>query len=568
MAFRFVAKISGKFERFLLNEGDNLVGSGRDCDIRLQHASVSRQHARVSVDGDRLEVLDLESKNGTRVDGEKISAAVLKAGAGLSFGAVGVRVESMASDDALPAIDLSAHRPEGNSAGAENRTTLISGPAETFVLEHLPLLLTILGRSLDRHEVAQAIGQTLFAGLPCNTVHIGPEEGDAVVFEASRAETAEPADSTLKMQSSGFEFAVCFASDQLKGQYEALVVSVIGLMELAVSGPRTRSDSTQAWAGVTAPLPTPPTVAPSMLTLFERLARVARGSLPILISGESGTGKEVLARFAHRSSPIAAGPFLALNCASLPTDLLESELFGIEKGVATGVDARPGKFELAKDGTLFLDEIGDMALETQAKILRVLQSRELYRIGARKPIPISCRIISATNRDLSAMQARGEFREDLYYRLAGWEVELPPLRHRIADIPNLAAHFLLKSAEQAGVRVRGISKAAVEALMAFHWPGNVRQLEQEMARSALFLEDGELLDCARLSEEITRERPPAPRFSLEAVLRRVEADEITMALGRESTIDEAAAALGVSRATLYRRIKALGIIPPKDEPEK
>jgi len=280
----------------------------------------------------------------------------------------------------------------------------------------------------------------------------------------------------------------------------------------------------------------------------------------VLILGESGTGKEVLARYLHAASGVHDGPFLCLNCAALPRDLLESELFGVEKGVATGVDARPGKFELADDGTLFLDEIGDMALETQSRILRVLQSGEVYRLGGREARRIQIRIIAATNRDIAGMVADGAFRSDLYHRIAGWVVKLPPLRERVEDIPNLAAFFLTREAQRAGITVRGISRQALDALMAHGWPGNIRELETEMARAVLFLENGELLDSVRLAATVLESSAGGSADgSLAKILEHAERTAFQRALSTAGGIAAAAKRLGISRATLYRRMKALGI---------
>jgi len=311
-------------------------------------------------------------------------------------------------------------------------------------------------------------------------------------------------------------------------------------------------------------LPDPPSVEPRVQEIYAQARRVARGDVSVLILGESGTGKEVLARFIHAASPRCGGAFLGLNCAALGRDLLEAELFGIEKGVATGVDARPGKFEQAHGGTLFLDEIGDMGPETQAKILRVLQSGEVFRLGSREPRIVSVRVLAATNRSVDRMMAAGEFRRDLFHRIAGWVVEMPPLRGRRGDIPNLAAYFLGREAARLGVRIAGISRAAVEALVAHAWPGNVRELENEMARAALFLEDGELLDLSRLAPHIARSRPRHGRTSLAEVLAVAERGEIMRVLSATGgDMDAAAGELGVSRATLYRRVKDLAIEVPR-----
>lgn len=568
MTYRLVARIGARLIRFPLAEGQSIVGAKSDCDITLDHPSVSRRHALVVVRDSDVTVSDLGSRNGTRIGRKRIRSISLRPGDTINFGAVAAKLETISDDDAVAAIEISEAGAEETSPEREQSTTLRSGPAETFVVEYLPKLLISICEHRNRNVVAQLIGESLFEGLPCVEVRVGPENDadDTVVFTARRTIESGASDHPVIVSRAGLEFRVSFNSDVSRGLYAPLVravttmVGIVGSPISPTSGAPGRRDAEPI------PLPAPPTVVPSMKSLFEQARRVARSDLSVLITGESGTGKEIVARFIHRSSTVSDGPFLALNCASLPRDLLESELFGIERGVATGVEARPGKFEAAADGTLFLDEIGDMAPETQARILRVLQSREVYRLGGRRPIPVSCRIVAATNRDLKSMLHSGAFREDLYHRIAGWVVEIPPLRHRRADIPNLAAFFLSTEAERIGLRIRGISRAAVDALTSFSWPGNVRQLEQEMARAVLFLENDELLDCSRLSDEI-RSEEAVPGGILSRALERVEIDEITMALERCPSVDAAAESLGISRATLYRRIRALGITTGNENTE-
>src|SRR5690606_15676403 len=245
--------------------------------------------------------------------------------------------------------------------------------------------------------------------------------------------------------------------------------------------------------------------------------------------------------------------------AALPADLLDAELFGIEAGVATGVSARPGRFELAHGGTLFLDEIGDMSLDTQARILRVLQEREVYRVGSHKARPADVRVVSATNRDLEAMVREGRFRLDLFHRIADWRAELPPLRQRAGDIANLAAQFLAQAMATRGLRSGGLSQGAVDLMLRYGWPGNVRELGREMARVALFLGEGEVLTSTLLKPEIQAGTGPVAEGDwLAAQLEREERRVIARALAAcGGQVAEAAQRLGVSRSTLYRRIAQL-----------
>ena len=220
--------------------------------------------------------------------------------------------------------------------------------------------------------------------------------------------------------------------------------------------------------------------------VFKKAGKVAAKDVTVLILGESGTGKELLARLIHMNSPRADGPFIAVNSAAVPRDLMESELFGFEKGAFTGaVEAKKGKFELAEGGTLFLDEVGDMSLDLQARLLRAIQEREFYRVGGREPVRVDVRIIAATNQDLEKAVAEKRFREDLLFRLNGITLTLPPLRDRKGDVAVLALYFLDRFRAEFGAGQRSFSPGALDALEAYQWPGNVRELENAVRRSVL-----------------------------------------------------------------------------------
>jgi transcriptional regulator with GAF, ATPase, and Fis domain len=294
--------------------------------------------------------------------------------------------------------------------------------------------------------------------------------------------------------------------------------------------------------------------SPKMQRVIDLVARVADSQASVLIRGESGTGKEMVARLIHGNSPRKDGPFVAINCAALPETLLESELFGIERGVATGVEARPGKFELAKGGVIFLDEIGDIPLTLQAKLLRVLQEREIEKLGGRRRIPVDVRILSATHRNLEEMIERGEFRQDLYYRLKVVEITLPPLRDRKDDIPKLVRFFLDKYGKREGLRDVRITQEALQKLMRYEFPGNVRELENQI-EGALALTTDPVIDPGDLL------LPDAPGGTDERelsgdlpTLDELEARYIMRVLAfTKGNISKAARILGVNRATLHRK---------------
>jgi PAS domain S-box-containing protein len=306
----------------------------------------------------------------------------------------------------------------------------------------------------------------------------------------------------------------------------------------------------------------------ALLAVLDKVRAVAATDATVLITGETGTGKELIARAVHSNSRRAARPLIKLNCAALPAGLVESELFGHEKGAFTGAIARRiGRFELADGGTLFLDEIGELPSETQAKLLRVLQELEIERVGGGVAIRVDVRIIAATNRDLSKAVQEKSFREDLYYRLGVFPVLLPPLRERAEDIPLLVRFLVDRFAARVGKRVQGVSRATMTRLSSYRWPGNIRELENVLER-AVILATGPVLDF-----DIDGERPPAPaptEGAAPSTLEAVERRHILSILERTGWIVEgprgAAWILGLHPNTLRSRLKKLGIARSSHDP--
>jgi len=298
-----------------------------------------------------------------------------------------------------------------------------------------------------------------------------------------------------------------------------------------------------------------------MVEVISLVRRVAASEATVLIRGESGTGKELIAKAIHYASPRAARPLVRVNCAALPENLLESELFGHEKGSFTGAIAnRKGRFELADTGTLFLDEIGDLPLHLQAKLLRVLQEREFERVGSSQPIKVNVRILSATHRDLESLMRAGQFREDLYYRLNVVTLLVPPLRERRQDLPALMDHFLKLFATKNGKTLRGFSREARDALLRYDYPGNVRELENVIER-AVVLSRGDLIGRGDLP--LTVEAPEAsgePPAQLTAAVEGLERRMIKEALKRAGGVQTRAAdLLGVTERALRYKLKKYGL---------
>ena len=309
--------------------------------------------------------------------------------------------------------------------------------------------------------------------------------------------------------------------------------------------------------------------SPGMRRVSELMQRVVGSDVSVLVTGESGTGKELVAKALHFNGPRKRGPFVAVNCAAVPETLMETEMFGHERGAFSGATAqRAGCFERASGGTLLLDEIGDMPAALQAKLLRVLQEREVTRVGGRTTIPVDVRVVASTHRDLEAAIRDGTFREDLYYRLAVFPIDVPPLRERHEDIPLLAEHFRSKHADRLGAAVKGISPAATALLARYGWPGNVRELENVVCRS-LVLETSDVLQAATLPPELVppgvtgaKTGPPGATDArpTPGTLADMERGAIAAALeGSGHNLTRTAAALGIDRTTLHRKLKKYGL---------
>lgn len=339
------------------------------------------------------------------------------------------------------------------------------------------------------------------------------------------------------------------------------------------------------------------TRSPDMMAVLKLAAKAAESAIPVLIEGESGTGKELVARAIHGSGARRAKPFVAVNCGALPETLIESILFGHEKGAFTGAtEKHAGKFVEANGGTLFLDEVGELTPAAQVKLLRALQTGEIDPVGGRRAVRVDVRVISATNRDLAARVEAGKFREDLYYRLAVYPLSLPPLRLRRSDIPDLVRHFVVRFAAEEGKRIHAVSAEALRRLSEHSWPGNVRQLENVVFRAVVLAEGTELgvaefPQIAAAADETPTLVPGeatasgAPLLIVDAPsaipgealelsgpdghvrpLEDVEAEVIRHAIDRyRGQMAEVARRLGIGRSTLYRRLKDLGLATDEDD---
>jgi DNA-binding NtrC family response regulator len=547
--------------RFTLDPGEHVVGSLAEAAVRIEEAGVSRRHARIDVlAGGGAVVRDLDSKNGTFVGGKRVGEAAVCGFTMVAFGSVQAVLQP--ADPARTQVLLGSGEPvlPPEPEPGQGRTTLGLHPLERLA-ESLEEVLPSLAEGLTSPaEAADELVHRWIAVLPIGRAEIlrTSPAGETVVAAASTLDRV-PRDVAILEEEGpdGWRLRLRAPSSAKLAPLRPLLRLV--LASLAARSMRRRPETARP-AKPEAEVPPPPGLGPETSKIYRRAGKVARGDVPVLILGESGSGKEVMARWLHARSRRAQGPFLAVNCAALPRELLESELFGIEKGVATGVEARPGLLERGSGGTVFLDEVGDMAPETQAKVLRVLENTSLFRVGGRNPVQVDVRFVAATNRDLEAMVEEGGFRRDLYHRLAAFQVKLPPLRERREEIPGLAARFFYRELAKSGTPSPGITRAALGALVLHGWPGNVRELQNEIAKGALLLEPGEPLDLPHLSPRLRPEAGSPPPMTLDETVRRAEREAFVVALAAaQGDAVQAMEILGVSRTTYYRKVKELGL---------
>lgn len=587
--------------------GDLLtVGSAPGNDVVLTMPGVSRSHAVLDFTAGELRVRDTGSKNGVFVNGIRVSEAALDPGDWVAFGPAELRVELRDPGDIELGISFAAPEPKNEH---ERQDTTQS---HAFRRVHRPgswleavdaVADELLGSADGRLGVAVvrlAEGLGSPAAVYCRrssetgSVEVitawGDENGLTSREEVLRAfamvaDTGKSVPALLSGQVCGatpYLWSVAAQPGEdprgllvLGGfpfweQAEAILRVVLRMLMHAEPLPihLRLSSEEKDLPGLVFPAGYVVGRSTSMRHLHEEVRHLVVGDIPVLIVGETGVGKEYIAHTIHLSSRRAKGPFVAVNCAAIPADLLEAELFGIEKGVATGVTARPGKFALADGGILLLDEVSEMPAALQAKLLRALQEREIHPIGAQRPTPVNVRVIALTNSDLQKMIHEGRFRSDLYYRIAGYTLHVPPLRQRRDDIPLLVEHFVRLHTAEVGKAVRGVTAKTLRALVEAPWEGNVRELAHEVRRLVYLCQPGAAIESTLLSEHVlfptlkidTSALEQAGDLRIDAQLEALERRLVTIALSRAlGNRSKAARLLGISRNGLAMKMERLGI---------
>ena len=618
-----------KESTFALPAGEVSVGRDPQNLLCIDDPSVSRRHCIFTQDDTGIKVRDLESRNGTQVNGTSVKEQILKDRDQVSVGDSSflfLTVEEPVEEnqyavefhDEEPAQTISRVRPE-DVLYLQPEKILSELPATWRLARNLNALLKIsrvVHSISELNELQSQILTNIFAVAPAErgAILVDGNGNDrfAVVFARNRVpEDSRPVRVSRTVARQVMQQGIAILGNDIPGgrdfaKLESLIVErvtsllcvpmtifqrVIGCIYLDSTDPLRRFDDDHlqlvtAIAGIaavalenarrlqwleaenqrlTSEMSFEQSMlgeSPKMREVFQFLTRVAPTDSTVLIGGESGTGKELAARALHRSGPRAAKPFIAINCAAIPEALLESELFGYEKGAFTGAAAqKKGKLEVADGGTVFLDEIGEIASALQVKLLRVLQEREFERVGGTRPVRVDIRLIAASNKDLAEAVRIGAFRRDLYYRLNVVTLTMPPLRDRKEDIPLLARFFVQKHTAKCKVRPKEISSQAMACLLNYEWPGNVRELENAVER-ALVLGAADVILPEDLPELLLeRESPPGvPAAKYHSALKDTKKQLIWKALqDAKGNYSEAARLLGVHPNYLHRLIRNLDL---------
>jgi len=595
--YRLRGEVGGVLRSYAVYAGESSMGSRTGNTIVLPVRGVSRQHAVLKCTPAALTLEDMGSRNGTRVNGVRVQRTRLEPGDEIRLGPVTLRLEEVDPEDAALAIAVNGtDRSDPGLPAADSTGVPLeeSGRIGVALLEtlldrvgragepDLPDLVSLLGRALGARSVCafetvdgEPVALATYGPLPDPLQQSGiveflrhaPSSGGRIT--AFSLEGERPL-SCAVVGGHASERIGLVATGKLRSsrtETEAVLRIVLGALQRPRETPRPAAPAATA-PDLSFPDGYVAGDSPAMRALYAQMRPLVRGDLPVLLLGETGVGKELLARTLHDSSPRRRGPFVAINCAAIPADLLEAEMFGIGKGVATGVAERRGKFQTAEGGTLLLDEIGDMPPELQVKLLRALQEKEVQPVGG-AAAAVDIRVIAATNSDLQRRMEEGRFRRDLYFRVAGFALRVPPLRERREDIPALVESFARTFAREHGKPMRGITVKALRTLVGYGWPGNVRELQHEVGRLVALCPQGEAVDSTMVSPHILGALPedahaeqPAPTNSLDmeknvdALERRLISQALAQARGNRT---RAARLLGISRNGLAIKMERLGL---------
>jgi len=558
-----------------LLEGERLVvGRSYPAGLPIRDPSLSRQHAALEVIDGEVWIEDLASTNGTRLDGVPVERSRVAPGAEITPGAVVATVQLLPPGEA-PSVRLTGHDAFVRELQCEVHRALAHSRG-------LSLLMVQGERSGEGAHLSRWLPQITGGLAPYHRVAIyGPNTAEALLPETTDEEARHLA-ATIVSTTGALRCGVAALSHRVRSA-EALIEAAVGALQQSGEADRVSWSSTPADSveppGCDFGGEGPVARSEAMRQLFETVARLATSTIPVLIEGETGTGKEVVARAIHEGGPRRGAPLVAVNCGAIPPQLVESTLFGHERGAFTGASQRAaGIFESAHGGTVLLDEVGELPPAAQAALLRVLETKRVTRVGSTGEVEVDTRVLAATNRDLAAMSGAGEFREDLLYRLDAMALKVPPLRERLEEIEALAERFVRQANEANGCAIGRIAPPVLELLRRYAWPGNVRELRNVVER-AVVIAQGTTIEVEDLPERIRQlggrtdlAGGPLPLrgeatatdqpddIDLRGEVARFEVEHIVGALERHGWDRKAAAqSLGLPVRTLSHKMQSHGI---------
>jgi transcriptional regulator with AAA-type ATPase domain len=554
---RLAVVIEGQKRHFGVPEGLATLGSARDNDLVVDCAGVSRRHAIVERSGKRITLRDAGSKNGLVVGGRRVPEVTLETHTDVKIGRALIRLEEIDTGDAELGLSL--------DGGSSSRGTPIADLTETAsaAADAARKLLQWVRLAEQGSEPFAALLDGARDVLGATTLMI--VQGDSVIAEISGPLPPPDALRALAAQASPHWLVVerdrdtrvcaCFSEPVSSAWRRDFLEFAAGrLCGASVSTPPSEERTELAFGDAIVR-----GTSPAMTRVYEQVAQAVRSDLNVLLLGETGTGKEVIARLIHRSDRTRAGEFVLVNTAGVAATMLEAELFGVERGAATEVHERLGAFRSAGRGTILLDEIGDMPPSLQAKLLHAVQSHAVIPVGASLPVAVDVRVIAATHHDLQKLVGDGTFRSDLFFRLNGISISIPPLRGRLEDLPQLAKAFTQAASQRLRKHVRGITANAMQLLLDYPWPGNIRELQYVVERAVLACPPRGAIDTSHIRPSLqTGGAAAMPSASLEGQRVAAETAAIEDAL-RAANGNRTAAAriLGISRATLHKKLKHL-----------
>jgi len=582
----------GFLKKFALNKHLMTVGRGNENDLVIDEPFVSRKHLEIEVSDDHILIRDLKSTNGTYFDGLPIETAVLKIGDSFSFKGIDFFVQKGYIDEFEPAKELVPIFDAIRKKRIETIEQIETKNIENTYNKILEYLLSEGLKNQSIHELLTKIAPILESSRNFGSMMIVSENGTqkSILFSVRKHKNLlelfeksvhqSEADTTItdtiptpekdeeivrrfpfkmgKLSATMYYFPLKNHRESPQNVINFLNIlakelEVLSKLNSSIPAPTLKPENGNDKSIIT--------VEPDMERLVKQISKIAKSDIFVLIEGESGTGKELFARLIHQQSKRGAGEFIAINCAAIPAHLLESELFGYERGAFTGATTtKKGKLEMASGGTLVLDEISEMPLELQAKLLRALEENSFYRLGGLKTIKVDLRIVSLTNKSLQNQVEKGLFREDLYYRLVHHTVRIPPLRERPADISPLIEHFTHHLCLALSKHIQGYSVRAFQVLRNYSWPGNVRQLKNEINRLVNLTDEGECIDYDLLSENIRQTAVTNSKTPVHVSENASEKEKLTLILDQcKGSRIQTARALGISTQALWKKMKKFNV---------